>query len=215
MRIKRGLDSRVKTSFEKFGGAGAQMGKRKSASRKVDPTGRKAYSLRQLARLVPAGLTRVRAWVRHPEWRLKITGPWDVEAVRRWRDEVLHPDASLSPGAQEDASKPLTPKSRSDLFWRIQRGRREKIKADLEEGLLHSVADCRTRRRRQIHELRRSLFRLPRAFAERCVGKSSDEIEAIVAAELTALCNAFASAADPDPTPPGEPLRGSNEGRRP
>jgi hypothetical protein len=153
-----------------------------------------------LAKLASSSPTRVRAWIRHPEWRLRITPPWDVEEVKKWRAAVLRPDLSLSPGAQS-TSEPMSRKAEVDLLWRARRAEREKLNIDIESGRLHSVIDCHARRLRQVLDLRRALLALPRGLAAACAGKSSDEIEAILAAALAAACNSFAQAVASDPQP--------------
>lgn len=74
----------------------------------------------------------------------------------------------------------------------IERRKNLELKRMLDSDKLHSVAECREQRLRQIRIVRNELTDLGRSLALLLVGKSRDDIQALIDEQTDAICNRFA-----------------------
>lgn len=157
----------------------------------------KANTIRQLAKACGRSHTSVRKWIADDRWPFSKSGPWDPAKVKAWAAEA-HADKAPDPGEDPDASYlPATPERQAKLALALEKLETAKLMNQFRRGELHSTADCRERRVRQVQELKHHLLGMADELAPRL--ELTDQQRAGINEHIIKLLRYFAGQ---DPIPP-------------
>ena len=151
--------------------------------------------MRELARRVGRSHTAVTKWLADPRFPSARRGPWDaatVERIREWAEATLEPDRAAVAGESAAAAAGLaeaSSQSKAKLALTVEKVKALKQAREIKGGLYHLVADCESRRMRQIIAVRDELLNVAAAAPFDQVVK--DWIEQ----RMVGICERFARAA--------------------
>lgn len=157
-----------------------------------------ADTIRSLAKQLRRGESTVRKWISRDDWPFRRTPPWNIEKVKVWSEINLKPDPAAeyrkrAKAADEGKAEfvDASPLTRAKIQATLERALLIRQRRMIESGKLHEVEACEKRRVRQIHETKSRLLSFPRAVAQRLVGLDSENIEAVLQAEIELIISEF------------------------
>lgn len=132
------------------------------------------------------------------------TGPWDVEHVIVWRDNMLKPDPAAEYRRQAKAAEEgegefakLTKREKLNLQKTYEQMLSIRQRREIEAGVYHSKADCDRHRLQQIMEVRSRLMEIPRSMAGALAGLTAEAIGLMLDRAVRAILDEFAGEATP------------------
>ena len=114
----------------------------------------------------------------------------DIDEVFNWLKE--HGRTTL-PGRPPD-SEPGGPLGLAKLELTIAQARIAEMKRGVMEGSLHDIEECRARTLRGIYEAKQALLAMPRSLPGELIGRTCDEIRAILHNRFEQILARFSAA---------------------
>jgi hypothetical protein len=145
-----------------------------------------------LARAIGRSRSAIRKWIADPRWLWPRVPPWlrsDVPAMQAWATANLQEDRAAGHGKTGESVVPSEASARSVLT--AEKAALARLERMEQEGRLHDVDACRSRRVRQVHMTKNALYSMCRDAAPGLVGLGKDEIEAELRKCVDRICSEF------------------------